>query len=90
MLPQAPVFAQAQPGMMMPSPTYYAEPSCGYMEPSCGVPSAVSYGPMMDCGCSSCGGCDSCGGCTTCGSVDAGAPVGPTPEAYVDPTPAAE
>jgi hypothetical protein len=84
MLPQAPVFAQAQPGMMMTNPTYYAEPSCGYVEPSCGVPTAISYGPMMDCGCSD------CGGCTTCGSVDAGAPVGPTPEPYVDPTPAAE
>jgi len=89
-LPQAPVFAQGQPNMFQAQPTYYSEPSCGYsyMEPSCSAPSVVSYGPMMDCGpCGSCGSCDSCGGYDG-GMV--GGPVGPAPEAYVDPTPVAE
>jgi hypothetical protein len=79
MMPQQPMYTQAQPA-------YYAEPDCGYMEAGCGAPfmGTVGYGPSMPCDCGSCGSCDS--GC--CG--DGGAMTPPAPEAFVQPTPVAE
>jgi hypothetical protein len=76
-MPQQPMYVQAQPA-------YYAEPSCGYMEAGCGEPfmGNVGYGPSMSCDCGSCGGgCDS-------GCCDGGVLSAPDPAGTIVPRPA--
>jgi hypothetical protein len=86
------MFYQAQP-----TPTYYAEPSCGcashsyMMEPGCGapftgMPAMAAYGSEMMYGPEMMMGCDQCSG----GMCECGPFAAPAPEAYIAPGPAAE